>query len=1168
MGAVLGTRAAREAAARREAAKLAQSKTWVFTDFIDHKDPNSIDNTIDAIRHVEEDDLSDDEEVEHVIAEAKKALGDVISRQITHAILDREPDELRSSLAQAMSKYVPELKDASLVPEAKIVLMQELKKKLKKGIATRRQDKLYNAIREAEESKYFRGSTKTKAYKSMQGKLAAAKVVLAEEVQNELNDEAARLADPLLHFVDVGPMLSELSRKRVRLLKPEFIRFLKKNGRPLSIRQQLPDRAFLDTDKMSPDQLDKLKIVSVSFSRESPNYTRHPDPDGYHLSTISALLEKFQNGHYSKRYDTAQNTPHHLISSKGKYMSKKQGTLFREQLWDQGFCFGVGDGRPLGVFIDWCCLYQDFPPGSRTPLQTKVFQAAMEHIECWYANRHTTVWMLAYPYEPPNELVVTLLRGRNLMVKDNNWFSKGGSSDPLAHISVDCRRRLHQQKSITKKKTLEPEWNQTFVFPNVHGPENLYLDISVEDEDWLSGNDFMGMTRLAIMDFEDKKAVTKWLPLADTYPPTRNEKGLPNKSFLKGFAPDYSVPRGELEVRVEWRYNPKLEQMETTRRRLAMSKGRLWLNIVSARDLLPADKNGVSDPYATCELVHFETGEAIGQTKKHKTNTVYKTLSPKWNAETFEWTNITLGKVAVVVKIFDADMVTSAPLGNVTVPLCDFEEVDLLSGSSYSTEEIEVKTYPLETFGDMKELATGEVRIKGWVGVTDRIKFPAKDVIQSEEPEMADAAVQVEMENAMSVRAQLLFDEACAHYSAIDGQVRKGEASWNSPSDTEKLEIEEIINTLKEAAALGHAEAQIEVEGCIEDNETPKKKVTALTNDTLDFVMMGARDLIAADRGGTSDPFAIVELVDARTGKAVEPKQGGKTKTINKTLEPTWNERITWMGVKGDPNLLAIKVAVYDADMITKENLGEVVIPVKDWPEGYVFDDGWYDLSLKGVTQGAVQVQMRRETLVEEEEEAWWEIEERAIREAAKEEELRQEWWKEPDYLELSELEFHSSVWTTFDRTVAAILTRKGDILEISADERIRLIAAESNVLHDRDYMQFCLDAMDQREDIQILTPEDFSHLIKQKHCAAKGIDSICNPAGDGDGQHKSDTMWLSERYGRVFQTLFSNASAVSLVGTGLRDSGARRLMDIVMESCRHLVEVDVSINEIAGKVT
>ena len=223
---------------------------------------------------------------------------------------------------------------------------------------------------------------------------------------------------------------------------------------------------------------------------------------------------------------------------------------------------------------------------------------------------------------------------------------------------------------------------------------------------------------------------------------------------------------------------------------------------------------------------------------------------------------------------------------------------------------------------------------------------------------------------------------------------------------------------------------------------------------------------------------------------------------------------------------------------------------------------------LKGVAQGAVQVQTRRETLVEEEEEAWWEIEERAIREAAKEEELRQEWWKEPDYLELSELEFHSSVWTTFDRTVAAILTRKGDILEISADERIRLIAAESNVLHDRDYMQFCLDAMDQREDIQILTPEDFSHLIKQKHCAAKGIDSICNPAGDGDGQHKSDTMWLTERYGRVFQTLFSNASAVSLVGTGLRDSGARRLMDIVMESCRHLVEVDVSINEIAGKVT
>ena len=67
MGGGFSSTKAKEARARRAAEKLAQSKTWVFTDFIDHQDPAEIDNTIDAIKHVEDDDLSDDEEVENVL---------------------------------------------------------------------------------------------------------------------------------------------------------------------------------------------------------------------------------------------------------------------------------------------------------------------------------------------------------------------------------------------------------------------------------------------------------------------------------------------------------------------------------------------------------------------------------------------------------------------------------------------------------------------------------------------------------------------------------------------------------------------------------------------------------------------------------------------------------------------------------------------------------------------------------------------------------------------------------------------------------------------------------------------------------------------------------------------------------------------------------------------
>ena len=148
--------------------------------------------------------------------------------------------------------------------------------------------------------------------------------------------------------------------------------------------------------------------------------------------------------------------------------------------------------------------------------------------------------------------------------------------------------------------------------------------------------------------------------------------------------------------------------------------------------------------------------------------------------------------------------------------------------------------------------------------------------------------------------------------------------------------------------------------------------------NTLDFVIIGARDLIAADKGGTSDPFAVVELVDVRNGNLVKPKKSQKTKTVKKTLEPEWQERVVWKGIVIDPSLLAINIKIYDADLVSKEILGEVTVPVKDWPEGrFISEDHWYNLKLSGKmtgdAQGAVHVQTRRE--VEKDDESVEEVE-------------------------------------------------------------------------------------------------------------------------------------------------------------------------------------------------
>ena len=60
----------------------------------------------------------------------------------------------------------------------------------------------------------------------------------------------------------------------------------------------------------------------------------------------------------------------------------------------------------------------------------------------------------------------------------------------------------------------------------------------------------------------------------------------------------------------------------------------------------------------------------------------------------------------------------------------------------------------------------------------------------------------------------------------------------------------------------------------------------AKAKKTIQLTIVGAKDLIAADRGGTSDPFAIVELVSLSDGLPVKPPLKKTTKTVKKTLEP------------------------------------------------------------------------------------------------------------------------------------------------------------------------------------------------------------------------------------------------------------------------------------------
>ena len=108
--------------------------------------------------------------------------------------------------------------------------------------------------------------------------------------------------------------------------------------------------------------------------------------------------------------------------------------------------------------------------------------------------------------------------------------------------------------------------------------------------------------------------------------------------------------------------------------------------------------------------------------------------------------------------------------------------------------------------------------------------------------------------------------------------------------------------------------------------------LTHMASATVLLSLVGATDVLAADKGGTSDPYAIAELVWTKTGKALKKARKTKTKTIKKTLAPEWNEQeVTWSSITEEISELSLKVTVFDADMMSSTTLGGCIIPLSSF---------------------------------------------------------------------------------------------------------------------------------------------------------------------------------------------------------------------------------------------
>ncbi|XP_053097735.1 protein piccolo isoform X4 [Pangasianodon hypophthalmus] len=119
-------------------------------------------------------------------------------------------------------------------------------------------------------------------------------------------------------------------------------------------------------------------------------------------------------------------------------------------------------------------------------------------------------------------LIVHVLQARNLAPRDNN-----GYSDPFVKVYllpgrgqvmvVQNASAENKRRSKHAQKSLNPEWNQTVIYKNIHLEQlrKKTLEVSVWDYDKCSSNDFLGEVLIDLSNTAQLDNVPRWLPLKE-----------------------------------------------------------------------------------------------------------------------------------------------------------------------------------------------------------------------------------------------------------------------------------------------------------------------------------------------------------------------------------------------------------------------------------------------------------------------------------------------------------------------------------------------------------------------------------------------------------------------------------------------------------------------------
>jgi hypothetical protein len=118
--------------------------------------------------------------------------------------------------------------------------------------------------------------------------------------------------------------------------------------------------------------------------------------------------------------------------------------------------------------------------------------------------------------------------------------------------------------------------------------------------------------------------------------------------------------------------------------------------------------------------------------------------------------------------------------------------------------------------------------------------------------------------------------------------------------------------------------------------------------------VVAGKGLKAMDRGGTSDPYVVVQIGE----KSKDAKKKCQTKVVQKNLNPSFNETFELWSSKSEIASETVRVLVFDKDLLGADDLiGQVTLPLASAVEqGTVQADGTWHTILDSVQAAAGQV--------------------------------------------------------------------------------------------------------------------------------------------------------------------------------------------------------------------